>query len=64
MPEVIVTIDPQGNVQVEAASISGSGCEQLTAAIEQAIGRTTEDVKKPEFLQAQPSPQGNHAKQQ
>ena len=51
MPEVHVTISAAGDVQVEAQCVSGMGCSQLTRAIEQEIGRTTADAKKPEFYQ-------------
>lgn len=50
MPQVIVTVDPAGEVKVEAQGITGSGCQQLTSAIERALGETTADVKKPEYL--------------
>ena len=52
MPQVIVTIDPEGNTKVEAAGVVGSSCAELTRAIEQAIGETTADVKKPEFFRS------------
>lgn len=53
MPQIIVDIDPAGNVKVEANGMTGSGCQAVTAAIEQAIGVTTGDVKKPEFHRTQ-----------
>lgn len=49
---VVVTVDPEGNVTVGAQGVKGAGCKQLTAAIEGAIGRTTEDVKTAEFFGA------------
>lgn len=52
MQQVVVNIDAEGNVQVEAQGVRGAGCQQLTRAIEQAIGQTTGDRKKPEFYQA------------
>lgn len=52
MPQVIVNVDAEGNVKVEAAGMQGAGCNQLTAAIERALGQTTGDVKKPEFHRA------------
>ncbi|MCC7421816.1 MAG: DUF2997 domain-containing protein [Planctomycetaceae bacterium] len=51
MPEVIVDVSPEGEVKVEANGVVGSGCQQLTKAIEQSIGKTTGDQKKPEFHQ-------------
>lgn len=52
MQQVEVTIGADGSVKVEANGVRGSGCKALTAAIESAIGTTTSDVKKPEFMQA------------
>ena len=58
MPEVNVTISPTGEVKVEAANVQGAGCSALTQAIEAALGRTTADVKKPEYYQQQVNPAG------
>ena len=58
MPQqVIVTVDESGEVRVEAKGVVGSGCSALTKAIEQAIGTTTGDAKKPEFHQQTPNTQ-------
>jgi hypothetical protein len=52
MPQqVIVTIDPDANVKIEAAGVTGSGCKAITEAIEKALGRTVADKTKPEFFQ-------------
>lgn len=51
MQQVIVTVDSDGEVKVEAKGVVGTGCKALTAAIERAIGETSGDVKKPEFNQ-------------
>lgn len=61
MQRIEVTITPTGDTQVEAIGCAGSGCQQLTAAIERAIGKTTSDVKKPEFLAPQPAGQQHRA---
>lgn len=53
MEQVIVEIDAEGNVKVEAQGVRGSGCAALTKAIEESLGATTADQKKPEFFQAQ-----------
>lgn len=53
MQTVIVNIDADGEVKVEAQGVAGSGCQALTRAIEQALGTTSADVKKPEFFQQQ-----------
>lgn len=49
MPQITVEIDAQGNTSVAASGVSGSSCKELTRQIEQAIGSTVDDVKKPEF---------------
>lgn len=54
MPQVIVTVSADGKVQVEAQGVRGATCQQLTEAFENALGQTTTDVKKPEFIQAVP----------
>ena len=57
MQSVTVNISADGEVKVEAQGVQGSGCQALTKAIEDAIGRTTADQKKSEFFQRQT----NHA---
>lgn len=64
MPEILVHIDPQGEVKVEASGVAGSGCQALTRALEQQLGSTTADVKKPEFYQQQNSKNRQQAGQQ
>jgi hypothetical protein len=53
MQTVIVKVDEDAKVTVEAQGVVGQGCEALTAAIEQALGTRSGDVKKPEFHQGQ-----------
>lgn len=48
---VEVTIDPQGKVTVETKGVVGQGCEALSRAIEQSIGSTIDNARKPEFFQ-------------
>lgn len=49
---VIVTVSLTGETKVEATNVVGSGCQALTKGIEQALGATTGDKRKPEFLQS------------
>lgn len=56
--EVNVNVSATGEVSVEAAGVRGAGCQALTRAIEEAIGRTTADQKKPEFFQQQAAAAG------
>lgn len=53
MEHVFVNISPTGDVKVEAKGVTGAGCAALTKAIEESIGKTTGDVKKPEFYQVE-----------
>ncbi len=61
MKQIIVTIDAEGHTQVETHGITGTGCQQETAALEKALGSVTEDAKKLEYFQA--PKQGIGAKQ-
>lgn len=63
MQTVIVNIDADGEVKVSAQGVAGPGCHALTRAIEQALGATTADQKKPEFYQQQTAGQVNRAGQ-
>jgi hypothetical protein len=49
MQEVIVNVDAEGGVKVEAKGVIGQGCQALTRALEQALGDTTADQKKAEY---------------
>jgi len=49
--QIVVTVSPDGEVQVEAQGVRGAGCQQLTAALEKALGERTADQKKPEYYQ-------------
>lgn len=61
MDQVIVDIDADGNVKVEAQGVRGQGCAALTKAIEDAVGRTTADQKKAEYYQPAVQPAGANA---
>ena len=62
-PEITVTIDETGNVTFDVAGATGSGCKQLTEALEKAMGGGVVSVeKKPEFHHRQ-SAGGNKVKQ-
>lgn len=49
--EIIVKIDADANVTVEAKGIKGSGCLQATEAIEKALGTATDRRKTSEYHQ-------------
>lgn len=50
MAQVIVTVSDQGDVQVEAKGVKGSGCKALTKAIEDSLGRVTADTPTAEMF--------------
>lgn len=52
MPQVIVKISDDGTVTVEGQNVSGPDCAALTKGIENALGKTVSDLKKPEFHQS------------
>lgn len=52
MPSIIIDITPEGETTVEAHGYQGAGCKDATRAIENALGTTTGDTKKPEFTQS------------
>lgn len=49
MEQIIVTIDPEAAVKIEVKGVAGSGCKELTAALEKALGETTGDSKTHEY---------------
>ena len=51
MKEIIVEIGPDGAVHVEAFGYTGNSCEEATKFIEEALGRTVETKRKPEYHQ-------------
>ncbi len=53
---ITVTIDPTGEVKVEAHNFKGQGCQAATKAIEEALGVKTSEVRKPEFHLSQANP--------
>lgn len=57
MRQVEITVSPTGETKVEVIGGQGASCSDLTRAIEESIGKTTGDVKKPEYHQQ--STQGN-----
>lgn len=51
MQEIVIDIDPSGDVKVEGKGFVGSECQALTKAIEEALGDVTKTELKPEFRQ-------------
>lgn len=46
---ILVRISPAGAITVEADGFHGTGCEAATKAIEEALGKPKERIRKPEF---------------
>jgi len=44
-----VRVSPIGEIIVEAEGFQGKGCEAATKAIEDALGKNTGRVRKPDF---------------
>jgi len=44
-----VRVTPAGDITVEAEGFHGNGCEAATKAIEDALGKTRERTRKPEY---------------
>jgi hypothetical protein len=53
--EIVIDIDPQGNVTVEGKGFAGADCVKLTAALEEALGDVEERRLKPEYHQTRPA---------
>lgn len=51
MQEVVIDIDPVGNVTVEGKGFVGSECQAITKEIEAALGDVQQVELKPEFRQ-------------
>jgi hypothetical protein len=46
-----ITIDQDGQAQIETTGFKGSTCALATREIQKALGTVTTDTKKPEFYQ-------------
>ncbi len=46
-----VRVSPNGEIIVEAQGFQGKGCEAATKAIEEALGKSIERVRKSEYWQ-------------
>jgi hypothetical protein len=55
--EIHITIPLDGPVKIDVQGDCGSGCADLTRAIEQDLGSVASDVKKPEYTQRATSTQ-------
>ncbi len=46
---IIVRVSPIGDITVEADGFQGKGCEAATKAIEEALGKPKERIRKPDY---------------
>ena len=46
-----ITVSTTGDISIDALGFKGSGCEQATKFLEEALGVPAQKVKKPEYLQ-------------
>jgi hypothetical protein len=53
---IVITISPTGDTNIEANGYFGVGCKNDTKAFEAALGSTTEQKLKPEFQQSATTP--------
>ena len=49
--EITITITPEGETEVSVAGVKGKGCQQLTDALEKALGVVISDTPTPEMNQ-------------
>lgn len=47
--EIIIT--PGGGITIDAVGFKGADCEQATKFLEDALGKTTQKRRKPEYTQ-------------
>jgi hypothetical protein len=47
--KIHVRVSPIGEITVEAEGFQGKGCEAATKAIEEALGKPRERIRKPDF---------------
>jgi hypothetical protein len=50
-PTVEVTIQPTGEIKIDAIGFKGADCEVATAYLEEALGQVSQKQKKPEYHQ-------------
>lgn len=58
--EITITIRPEGETEVSVAGVKGKGCQQLTAALEKALGAVISDTPTPEMTQREVQHEQHH----
>ena len=49
--EIIVTVDEDGNAEIETVGFRGRKCKEVTQELISAMGNVIEEKKKPEYYQ-------------
>jgi hypothetical protein len=55
MRSIVVTVEADGSIRIDAVGFKGAACTKATEALEKALGKTTSRNKKPEYLAAVPT---------
>ena len=50
-PSIEVTIEPDGQIKIDAIGFKGADCDQATRYLEEALGVIGQKQKKPEYHQ-------------
>lgn len=48
--KIIIDVNPDGSITIEAENFVGADCEKATRAIRDALGKTTSVTKKSEYF--------------
>lgn len=51
MKTIIIEINPDGEIKIDAHGYKGADCEKATKALEEALGTTTKRAKKADWYQ-------------
>jgi hypothetical protein len=51
MKSINITVNEEGQIEIEAVGFKGASCQQATDAMIKALGLPTKEIKKPEFFQ-------------
>lgn len=61
--EVVLTIDDEGNVEMEVHGVKGPSCQDITAGVEKALGTVVSKKKTSECFQTAATAQTVSTKQ-
>lgn len=57
-----IDIKKDGTISIEALGYEGNGCEQISAAFEEALGTVTDKEYKPEYFTQAQNTEQDHIK--